>query len=114
MDLASQHVGAESEDESDGEDLFQPRARDEAASNVGLESIDAMDCSRLLYSANALAALDDPEAQQSLRNRFVTGRLPQPNWTFLVCIMLLSALGFIACHDWVRVCPATNHAALSL
>ncbi len=80
VDLASRHEAVdgsdEAGDESDEEDLFRPRAPDEGAGGGSMEGLDAMDCSCLLYSPNVLAAWDDPEAQQSLRNRFVTGGPP--------------------------------------
>ena len=79
VDLASQQLDDESEgdeNESDGEDIFKPRARDDDADAGSYDGIDALDCSRLLHDANTLAAWDEPEAQQSLRNRFVTGEAP--------------------------------------
>ena len=64
---------SESEEEAD---LFRPRQTESAErpASAGAHSLDAADASGMAPAADQLRVWEEPQAQESLRNRFVTGR----------------------------------------
>ena len=65
-------VDSESDEEAD---LFRPRQTESAErpANAGVHSLDAADASGMVPAADQLRVWEEPQAQESLRDRFVTG-----------------------------------------
>ena len=80
ISLQGSHTDSGEDDEDDG-DLFKPVSAPSAEHPVSdLDAIDAVDASCTPVDAAQLGQWEAPEAKESLRNRFVTGKHSVASW----------------------------------